>query len=149
MSSAEMRSFQGDKLTQQRLGLLKLDVLTKLHNAIADKPVKSFRDKPTAVERVWALGKPVSLKLKTGEKKDGGRKKHYGNDLIIAKVNPFPEDKRQKVNNEITKTFQLYSMLKVGMTFGEAAAKGAAAQITRGHLNHMADIGVFELKDPK
>lgn len=150
MSTTEMRNFQGDKLTYQRLGLLKLDALTKLYNAIADKPVKSFRDKPTAVDRVWALGEPVKLRLgKNAEKKDGGRTKHYSNALIIDVVNPFPEDKRQKVNNEITKTYQLYGMLKSGMTFGEAAAKGLEKQITRGHLNHLADIGVFTLKEPK
>lgn len=150
MSSNEMRSFDGDKLTKQRLGLLKLDALTGLYNAIAEKPVKSFRDKPTAIERVWELGKPITLKLaKDKSKKDGGRKKHYGNDTVISVVHPFPADKRQKVNDQVTKTYQLYQMLKVGMTFGEAAAKGAEKEITRGHLNHMADIGVFELKDAK
>jgi hypothetical protein len=44
-------------VTKNELNTQSLGKLIEIYNKLAEKPVKAFRDKPTALERVWALGK--------------------------------------------------------------------------------------------
>lgn len=86
---ATMKKF--GKLAYDKAGLqeLKLNMLIQLYNANAETPVKAFRDKETAVERVWAVGKATDAAPK-GERKakakgEGGARgsKAFPDDAVI------------------------------------------------------------------
>lgn len=55
-----LKQFGALKYDREGLTGLSLVHLTQMYNKLAESPVKGFRDKPTAVDRVWALGKEVA-----------------------------------------------------------------------------------------
>lgn len=133
-----LKAINGKAYSLADLEKLSLGELVALRNrAVPDKPIRSFRDKPTGVAALWKLGEEIPTeqpKKRRGENERGGKSQLHSDSHIIT-INVAENPKRGK-------SAERFALYEDGMTVAAAIEKG----VLRADVNYDARKGFITVK---